>query len=278
MAAGCRRISITAAAVVDFRSIHRLFVAPCFAFGTGGRICRFLLCPAARTGGKDTKMRFRKTPQEKRTTYKQLDENNHVIAEVTPDGDWGEYDITFHDDKEKEEAHKAVIKKFHAVDDHEVYENLKKWKLPLDEQEAYDRRREKFVRKYVSENGHEPSEVEIEDAVGPNHVVDEPLVSSEESNKSKSRRLTEGSSRTEKLTYGLGRKKSPKIETAKELMATGKEFTHREKQAFRLVFDEEMPANEAAKVMGITKGRVSQLLANLHEKLMQHKEYANFFR
>ena len=85
MAAGCRRISITAAAVVDFRSIHRLFVAPCFAFGTGGRICRFLLCPAARTGGKDTKMRFRKTPQEKRTTYKQLDENNHVIAEVTPD-------------------------------------------------------------------------------------------------------------------------------------------------------------------------------------------------
>lgn len=223
-------------------------------------------------------MRFRKTPQEKRTTYKQMDENNHVIAEVTPDGDWGKFDITFHDEEEKKEAHKAMIKKLHAVDDHEVYVNLKKWKLPPDEQEAYDRRRERFVKKYESEHGHAPTEVEIENAVGPNHVVDEPLVSSEESNKSRSRRLTEGSSRTEKLTYGMGRKKSPKIETAKELIETGKEFTHREKQAFRLVFDEEMPPCKAAEVMGITKSRVSQLLANLHEKLMRHKEYANFFR
>lgn len=42
-------------AVVDFRSIHRLFAALFFC-GTGGAICRFPLRPAACTSGKDTKM------------------------------------------------------------------------------------------------------------------------------------------------------------------------------------------------------------------------------
>lgn len=66
-------------------------------------------------------MRFRKTPQAKRMDYIQLDEDNRKIIKITPDSDWGDYDTTFRNDKEKKEGHQAMIKKLHAIDDHETY-------------------------------------------------------------------------------------------------------------------------------------------------------------
>ena len=55
-------------------------------------------------------MRYRKTPQNERKTYKIFNEQGKLIAELNPDENGVTADI---------------IKKLHALDDHEVYVNCK---------------------------------------------------------------------------------------------------------------------------------------------------------
>lgn len=59
-------------------------------------------------------MRYRKTPQNERKTYKIFNEQGKLIAELNPDENGVTADI---------------IKKLHALDDHEVYVNCKELRI-----------------------------------------------------------------------------------------------------------------------------------------------------
>jgi hypothetical protein len=129
MAAGCRRIFITAAAVVNFRSIHRLFVAPCFAFGTGGRVCRFLLRPAVCIGGKDAVMELRVRYDNKIQTL-ELDEKATKQMFVTLGIEEDENVTKEENEKRIQEAfdeqyNKPEYNNWHQFDRHRGYSTAK---------------------------------------------------------------------------------------------------------------------------------------------------------
>lgn len=69
-------------------------------------------------------MRFKKTPYCKRNRYKLYDDFGEEILEIKV----GEYGVTEED-----------IRKFHAVDDHEVYINCKEMRVSPFETDIYQK-------------------------------------------------------------------------------------------------------------------------------------------
>lgn len=91
-------------------------------------------------------MRFKKTPQSKRGTYKLYDENGNFLTEYKP----GENGVT-----------EVDILNLHRLDDHEVYINSKELKLPEWYQPIYDQWRENYIADFIEKYGREPFADEI---------------------------------------------------------------------------------------------------------------------
>lgn len=91
-------------------------------------------------------MRFKKTPQSKRGTYKLYDENGNLVTEYKP----GENGVT-----------EVDILNLHRLDDHEVYINSKELKLPEWYQPIYDQWRDNYIANFIEKYGREPFADEI---------------------------------------------------------------------------------------------------------------------
>jgi hypothetical protein len=104
------------------------------------------LYPVPLSGRRGKAMRYKKTPQIERRTYKVLDEQGQMIAELKPD----ENGVTA-----------DMIKKLHAVDDHEVYVNCKELRLPPYLEECYREWRQRYISQYIQEHGSHPKTDEI---------------------------------------------------------------------------------------------------------------------
>ncbi|MBE5825296.1 MAG: hypothetical protein E7307_01535 [Butyrivibrio sp.] len=98
-------------------------------------------------------MRYYRTPEKQRTTYKQYDENGRIIAEFDPEKDTT-MDVTI-DVKEK------IVKMMHAVDDAEVKRNNKERKLDPYTQKLYDEEKERFIKNYREKYGYDPRKEEL---------------------------------------------------------------------------------------------------------------------
>ena len=93
-------------------------------------------------------MRYKKTPQDKRSTYILFDDNGKFVTEYKP----GEDGIT-----------EVDIINLHRIDDHEVYINSKENKLPEWYQPIYDEWKVKFIADFKDKYGREPFADEIPD-------------------------------------------------------------------------------------------------------------------
>lgn len=84
-------------------------------------------------------MRFKKTPYCKRNRYKLYDDFGEEILEIKV----GEYGVTEED-----------IRKFHAVDDHEVYITCKEMRVSPFETDIY----QKWKNTFIKNHGYSPEE------------------------------------------------------------------------------------------------------------------------
>lgn len=91
-------------------------------------------------------MRYKKTPQDKRGTYKYFDEKGNVVAEFIP----GKDGVTELD-----------ILNLHKIDDHEVYINSKEIKLPKECKPMYEKQKAEFIESFIAEYGRKPDKDEI---------------------------------------------------------------------------------------------------------------------
>ena len=100
---------------------------------------KFLPVPLCIFWRKGYSMRFKKTPYCKRNRYKLYDDFGEEILEIKV----GEYGVTEED-----------IRKFHAVDDHEVYINCKEMRVSPFETDIY----QKWKNTFIKNHGYSPEE------------------------------------------------------------------------------------------------------------------------
>ncbi len=113
-------------------------------------------------------MRFRRTPYDKRTTYKGYDDEGHLVYEINPETD-ATTDVTV-------EELKIIVQQMHRMDDAEVKRNNKERKLDPFSQQMYDKRKAEFIEKFRTDNGREPREEELPEGSHRSfHYLDAPI-------------------------------------------------------------------------------------------------------
>lgn len=232
-----------------------------------GEVFRETSCPLQREGQE---MRFRKTPQARRTTYREYDEEGNVIFEMRPDYGGGDTDITIR------EENRRTIKALHAIDDSEVYYNVKGWKLPPEELEKIRAAREKARQAFHERYGYDPDPEYLDERAGKLGMTFEPV--DDTPGDSGEADYHDKSSRQRSLSIDPFADEDSPASVAAELIASGSEFSDRERQLYDLLFLQEMSKQDAAAALGISGARVSQILKEMYRKLMEHAEYANYFR
>lgn len=91
-------------------------------------------------------MKYKKTPQSKRGTYKLFDDDGNFVTEYKPC---------------KDGVTEIDILNLHKMDDHEVYINNKDRRLPEWYKPAFDVWKENFIKSFKEEYGREPYRSEI---------------------------------------------------------------------------------------------------------------------
>ena len=198
-------------------------------------------------------MKIKKTPQDKRGTYKLFDDNGNVVTEYKP-GEHGIKDVD--------------ILALHKMDDHEVYINAKENKLPEWYQPIYDKWKEQFIADFKEKYGREPFANEIPGK----HRVLESLDGQTDPDGDD---LGDSSRLEEQLSVSDEEEVPDTIIRLRELVAA---MPEQWQKVYRLVFMEGLSKVKAGKKIGISDVRVGQLVKKINAAIAGDEILKNLYR
>lgn len=198
-------------------------------------------------------IRFKKTPQNERGTYKYYYGNRKVICELKPGVDG----VTDFD-----------IKMLHQEDDREVYYNNKQNHgiRTNKEKEEIRKWKKQYALDYKAEHGFEPTDYELKDAANKEF----PMIKTLSLNAYESEGYAGDKNDLEFQAYlikELNNFNNPRIERLYEVIA---ELDEEQQWLINKIHFEEESQTEVAKQLGISKQAVNKRLKNLY-KLIKEK-------
>lgn len=198
-------------------------------------------------------MKIKKTPQDKRGTYKLFDDNGNFVTEYKP----GEYGIK-----------EVDILALHKMDDHEVYINSKENKLPEWYQPIYDKWKAQFITDFKEKYGREP----FSDEVPGRHRVLESLDGQTDPDGDD---LGDSSRLEEQLSVSDEEEVPDMIIRLRELVAA---MLEQWQKVYRLVFMEGLSKAKAGIKIGISDVRVGQLMKKINAAIAEDETLKNLYR
>lgn len=193
-------------------------------------------------------MRYKKTPQSERRTYKVFDGQGKMVAELKPD----ENGVTA-----------DMIKKLHVVDDHEVYVNCKELRLPPYLEECYREWRQRYISQYIQEHGSHPKTDEITTAHRQLVYLDE------------IRELPESNVAVQlALSHYYDDEPSDPVLLLRELVA---QMPQRWQEVYRLAMLMEYSNVETAEILGVTEARIRALKKKITERIRCDENLKKYF-
>ena len=195
--------------------------------------------------------KFKKTPQKERGTYKYLDADGKVMAELKAGVD---------------EVTELDIYRLHQIDDQEVYYNLKSYQGLRTNKEKAEIRIwiSQFIEQYKLEHdGMEPTKDIIQDAIKKKFPMKMQVLSmsaiDDDYAEDKNEPLYQAYLFDESVN-----KKDSRMERLEELLP---ELTENQRWLIQKVFYEDIPQTEIAAELGITKQAVQNRLNKIYARL-----------
>lgn len=208
-------------------------------------------------------MRYRSTPKSQRTTYRQYDEDGHLLYEFTPDDNGRETDINIiRENQEK-------IAAMHRYDDAELKRRSRAEKIPEYQEKAMREERERIRQDFIDRYGCEPDPSMLPDCYHRGYVYIDAEAPNGDSAEDKN-------PVQEMIADDPFEEESSSVNALRELMMA--EFTDREKEIYWLVYIEGLAKGEAALIMGIKPWWASQLIKSIKKKIADSDELKKFFR
>lgn len=201
---------------------------------------------------KKNGLKYKKTPQSKRGTYKLFDNNGDFVTEFIPN---------------KDGVTNIDIINLHKLDDHEVYSNCKEIKLPEWYQPIYDEWKESFIADFKEKYGREP----LDDEIPSKHRTFESIDVQEDSN---GEDLGESSHLAEELAIYDEEDVTDAVFRLREVIAN---MPEQWQKIYRLVFIKELSKSETGRIIGISDVRVCQLVKKIKDFIANDKILKNFF-
>lgn len=211
-------------------------------------------------------MRFRKTPANKRTTYKQYDENGKLLYEFDPETDDQMTELNVIQKKD-------LVKAMHAVDDAEVRANCKEIRLSPEDRAQREEAREQFIRAFEEEHGYKPHPADLPGIHRTYIYLDDDWNSGDDEDNNP------GDSSRIQAELAVNPFAADDQETAVDCMrgiVAG--FTERERQVYQIVFREGKTQFYASLRIGVTEQRVGQIVKDIKKKLAGNQELKKYFR
>lgn len=196
-------------------------------------------------------MKIKKTPQNKRSTYKLYDDNGSLVAEYIP----GKDGVTEID-----------ILNLHKMDDHEVYINCKELKHPKWYQPIYDKWKENFIADFKERYGREPFNDEIPNRHRTLISIDAQIDADE---------FGDSSHLEEELSVSYEDDTPYPIIRLREIIDS---MPEQWQKIYRLVVFEGRSKAEVGRIIGLSDVRVGQLIRKINEKIADDKKLKNFFK
>lgn len=195
--------------------------------------------------------KFKKTPQKERGTYKYLDADGKVMAELKAGVD---------------EVTELDIYRLHQIDDQKVYYNLKSYQGLRTNKEKAEIRIwiSQFIEQYKLEHdGMEPTKDIIQDAIKKKFPMKMQVLSmsaiDDDYAEDKNELLYQAYLFDESVN-----KKDSRMERLEELLP---ELTENQRWLIQKVFYEDIPQTEIAAELGITKQAVQNRLNKIYARL-----------
>lgn len=198
-------------------------------------------------------MKIKKTPRDKRGTYKLFDDNGNFVTEYRP----GVGEVT-----------EVDILNLHKMDDHEVYINAKENKLPEWYQPIYDKWKEQFIADFKEQFGREP----FADEIPGRHRVLESLDGQTDSDGDE---LGDSSRLEAELAVSDEEDTPCTILRLREIIA---EMPDQWQKVYRLVVLEGLSKAKAGRIIGISDVRVGQLMKKINAAIAEDEELKKYFR
>lgn len=198
-------------------------------------------------------MKYKKTPQSQRGTYKLFDDNGNFVIEYKPE-EHGIRDVD--------------ILALHKMDDHEVYINAKENKLPEWYQPIYDKWKEQFIADFKEKYGREP----FSDEIPGRHRVLESLDGQTDPDGDD---IGDSSRLEEQLSVSDEEEVPDTIIRLRELVAA---MPEQWQKVYRLVFMEGLSKVKAGKEIGISDVRVGQLVKKINAAITEDEVLKNLYR
>ena len=198
-------------------------------------------------------MRFKKTPQSKRGTYKLYDENGNLVTEYKP----GENGVT-----------EVDILNLHKLDDHEVYINSKELKLPEWYQPIYDHWIENYIADFIEKYGRKPF---VDELPGRHRVLE----SIDAQTDADGDYMGDSSHLEEELSVSEDYDTPDHILRLREIVADMPEQWQR---VYNLVNIKGFSKAKTAKIIGISDVRVGQIVRKISDRIATDEELKKYFR
>ncbi|MCC8013665.1 MAG: hypothetical protein LIO87_00570 [Eubacterium sp.] len=198
-------------------------------------------------------MKYKKTPRNKRNTYKLYDDNGNFVSEYKP----GKDGIT-----------EVDIINLHKIDDHEVYINSKESKHPEWFQPSYDEWKNKFIDDFKEKMGRVPFNDEI-----PNrHRLLESIEAQETPDEDE---LGDSSKLEAEIAVPFEEDIPDSIIRLREIVA---DMPEQWQKIYRLVNIEGFSKAKTGRIVGISDVRVGQLIKKINKLIAEDEILKNLFR
>ena len=194
-------------------------------------------------------MRYKKTPQDKRSTYKLFDDNGKFVTEYKP----GEDGIT-----------EVDILNLHRMDDHEVYINSKENKLPEWYQPIYDEWKVKYIADFKDKYGREP----FSDEIPATHRMYESIDADGDD-------LGDSSHLEEKLAVTDEEEVPDTIIRLREIITA---MPIQWQRVYQLVFIDGFSKAKTGRIIGISDVRVGQLVRKINARIADDEILKNLYK
>ena len=186
-------------------------------------------------------MKFKKTPIEKRGTYRLYDDDNRLVSEYL---------------LEQDGTTEVDIINLHNIDDHEVYVNCKEIKLPEWFQPVYDEWKARYIDTFKAKHGRIP----YPDEIPGGHRVYESIESQFDLDEDES---TESSHLASELAVYDEEDLTDDIIRLREIISG---MPQRWQDVYQLVFIDGNSNSETGRILGISETRVRYLAGEIKKK------------
>ncbi len=206
-------------------------------------------------------MRYHRTPEDKRTTYRQYDEDGRIIAEFNPEKDTT-MDVTI-------DVKRRITKLMHYVDDAEVKQNNKERRLDPETKKRYEEDKELFIKKFREEHGRDPQKEELPEGGHRSFVyLDAPVDAAGGA--------TLGDITPDETITFYKEEQTP-ASYMDDLIQTDL-FTDRERTVYDCKIRKKMTDEQTGKEIGRTKQLVGMIWKGMKEKILNDPGMRNFYR